>query len=48
MQLSQLLHKSGMIYEYLKLKPWMTTYMNVKPMKKLTEKHISGLGFKMN
>mmetsp|Transcript_15899 Transcript_15899/g.21532 ORF Transcript_15899/g.21532 Transcript_15899/m.21532 type:complete len:149 (+) Transcript_15899:2661-3107(+) len=48
MQLSQLLSKSGMIYEYLKQKHYLLTYMTVKPMQKLSEKHVRGLGFKMN
>ena len=35
MQLSTLLDKSAMIYEYMKVKPWVKTYMTVKPMKLL-------------
>ena len=36
-----------MIYDYLKSKPWVKTYMNVRPMKGLVERHINGLGLKM-
>lgn len=48
MQLSKLLENSGMVYDYLKEKPWLTTYMTYKPMQNLTKHHITGLGFKMN
>ena len=37
-----------MVYEYLKEKEWLATYMTVKPMKSLVQMHIAGLGFKMN
>ena len=37
-----------MIYDYLKEKPWLTTYMTTKPMKNLVQQHVKGLGFKMN
>ena len=46
--MSTLLNKSTMIYEYLKQKPWVTTYMNYKPMMPLSEKHVRGLGFALN
>ena len=45
--MSSLLNKAGMIYDYLKSKPWVKTYMNVRPMKGLVERHINGLGLKM-
>jgi len=35
MQLSDLIDKSSMVYEYLKEKEWLETYMTVKPMKSL-------------
>ena len=44
--MSDLLKKAGMIYDYLKIKPWVKTYMHVRPMKGLVERHINGLGFK--
>ena len=44
--MSELLEKAGMIYEYLQEKPWVKTYMTVKPMKMLSERVIEGLGFK--
>ena len=46
--MSELLHKSEMLYEYMKEKPWLKTYMTFKPMKNITEHHIKGLGFKIN
>jgi len=46
--MSELLEKSDMIYDYMKEKPFLKTYMTYKPMKSICEKHISGLGFKMN
>lgn len=45
--MSTLLNRAGMIYDYLKSKPWVKTYMNVRPMKGLVESHVNGLGFKM-
>ena len=37
-----------MVYDYLKEKPSITTtYMTHKPMMKISEKHIQGLGFHM-
>ena len=47
MKLSSLLARSGMIYEYIKEKPKVKTYMTYKPMKSITSHHIDGLGFKM-
>ena len=47
MQISSLLSKSAMVYEYMREKPWVKTYMTVKPMKILSEKHIRGLGFRL-
>jgi len=44
--MSQLLHKATLIYDYLKWKPSIKTYMTVKPMKALATKHVLGLGFK--
>jgi len=48
MQMSSLLEKAGMIYDYLKEKPWLTTFMTTKPMKNLAQLHVKGLGFKLN
>lgn len=35
-----------MIYDYLKEKPYIKTYMTVRPMENLSKKHIAGLGLK--
>ena len=48
MQLSDLIDKSSMVYDYLKEKPLLATYMTVKPMKALVQMHIAGLGFGLN
>ena len=45
--MSSLLQKAGLIYDYLGEKSWVKTYMTVKPMQVLVEKHIAGLGFKI-
>ena len=45
-KMSELLKKSGMIYDYLQSKPWVKTYMTVRPMKGYVERHVSRLGFK--
>ena len=45
--MSVLLKKATVIYDYLKVKRWLKTYMTVKPMKDLVSKQIEGLGFKM-
>ena len=45
-KMSDLLQKAGMIYDYLQEKPWVKTYMTVRPMKSLCKKNIEGLGFK--
>ena len=47
-QMSDLLKRSEMVYSYMREKPWLKTHMNVRPMKNLVEKHITGLGFKMS
>ena len=47
LKMSTLLTRAGMIYDYLKSKPWVKTYMNVRPMKGLVESNITGLGLKM-
>ena len=44
--MSSLLEKAGMIYDYMQEKPWVKTYMTIRPMKTLVEKHVTGLGFK--
>ncbi len=36
-----------MIYDYLCEKPWVKTYMTVRPQKALAAKHITGMGFHM-
>ena len=47
MEMSKLLEKTTMIYEYIKVKKSVMTYMQVKPLKLLLEKHVEGLGFKL-
>jgi len=47
LQMSDLLKRSEMVYNYMREKPWLKTHMTVRPMKNLVEKHITGLGFKM-
>ena len=46
-QMSSLLERSSMIYDYIKTKR-IKTYMTYKPMKSISEKHVRGLGFTMN
>ena len=46
-QMSSLLERSSMIYDYIKTKR-IKTYMTYKPMKSISEKHVRGLGFNMN
>ena len=36
--MSVLLKKATVIYEYLKVKRWLKTYMTVKPMRDLVKK----------
>jgi len=45
MMMSTLLQKAGLIYDYLKVKPLVKTYMTVRPMQGLVKKHVTGLGF---
>lgn len=45
--MSKLLSKAGVIYDYLKVKPWVKTYMTVRPKKTLVLKQIEGIGFKL-
>ena len=45
MLLSDLLKKSETVYEYLKQKPRIKTYMTFKPHKTLVKKHLQALGF---
>ena len=45
--MDKLLEKATMIYEYIKIKKSVMTYMQVKPQKLLVQKHVEGLGFKM-
>ena len=47
MNMSKLLEKTSMIYDYIKVKTSIMTYMQVKPLKLLVEKHVEGLGFKL-
>ena len=44
--MSELLQKATLVYDYLKEKPFVKTYMTYKPVKTLTVRHINGLGFK--
>ena len=43
--MSELLEKSGTIYDYLLTKRWIKTHMTLRPKQVLVEKHIKGLGF---
>jgi len=45
--MSQLLRESGAVYDYLKTKSFVSTYMTVKPMQTLVETHVDGMGFSM-
>jgi glycerol-3-phosphate O-acyltransferase len=45
--MKQLLHESGAVYDYLKTKSFVNTYMSVKPMQTLVESHVDGMGFQM-
>ena len=47
MEMSKLLAKATMIYNYIKVKQSVITYMQVQPMQKLVETHVEGLGFKL-
>ena len=47
MTMSKLLQKAIMIYDYIKVKSSIITYMQVKPSQALVEKHVEGLGFAM-
>ena len=45
--MSKLLEKAIMIYDYIKVKSTIPTYMQVKPSQVLVAKHVEGLGFAM-
>lgn len=45
MQLSSLIDKSSITYDYMKSKNHVKTYMTVKPMANLVTKHVGALGF---
>ena len=45
--LSTMLSKASVIYDYLKAKVWLKTYMTVRPMSILSLKHLRGLGFEV-
>ena len=47
MEISKLLKKTTMIYEYIKVSKSFMTYMKVKPQQFLLYKHAEGLGFKV-
>ena len=47
MLMSKLLQKAGMIYEYIKVKQSVVTYMQVLPSQVLVEKHVEALGYQM-
>ena len=48
MQMSTLVEKSRMTYNYMRQKPWFTTHMGVEPMNPICELTVKGLGFKTN
>jgi hypothetical protein len=45
--MNQLLQKSATIYEYIKTKKYVETYMQIQPQQTLVELHVDGMGFKM-
>ena len=45
--MSNLLERSGMIYDYIKMKR-IKTFMTYKPMKNICDKHVKGLGFNVS
>lgn len=45
--MSQLLKKADHIYEYIKTKRYVGTYMEVSPQQTLVEIHVDGMGFPM-
>jgi len=47
MELKKLIEKATMIYEYIKVKSSVVTYMQVKPPPVLVEKHVDALGFEI-
>jgi len=47
MKISDLLETTRIIYSYVKTKRNTMTYMQVKPQQMLVEKHLEGLGMKM-
>ena len=46
-ELKNLVEKATMIYEYIKVKSSVVTFMQVKPPPMLVEKHLDALGFKI-
>lgn len=45
--MKDLLLKANHIYEYIKTKKYVHTYMEVNPQQTLVEIHVEGMGFKM-
>lgn len=45
MQMSDLLKRSEMVFDYMREKNQPKTYITITPKKNLVEKHINGLGF---
>lgn len=47
LKMSKLIAKLKIIYEYIKVKDKIVTYMEVEPQQVLVEMHVTGLGFQM-
>lgn len=45
--MSQMLQKATHIYDYIKTKRYVETYMEVNPQQTLVELHVEAMGFKM-
>lgn len=45
--MSTLLQKATHIYDYIKTKKYVETYMQVNPQQTLVELHVEGMGFNM-
>lgn len=46
--MSTLLQKATHIYDYIKTKRYVETYMQVNPQQTLVELHVEGMGFSMH
>lgn len=47
LMMSTLLQKATHIYDYIKTKKYVETYMQVNPQQTLVELHVEGMGFNM-